>query len=89
MHAVRFLIRGRVQGVFFRDSTRDQALTLGIDGWAQNLADGSVEVLACTEDSTALEQLQAWLQHGPPLARVEQVDREVVDATCEPGFRIR
>ena len=74
MRCAKFLVRGRVQGVFFRASTRTQAQALGLGGYAKNLADGSVEVLACgTED--ALNRLQSWLGQGPPAARVDDLRR--------------
>ncbi|CAN5706452.1 acylphosphatase [soil metagenome] len=75
MSAGRFLVSGRVQGVFFRASTRDQAQRLGLRGHAVNLPDGRVEVLAAGEDD-AIDALERWLQHGPPMARVECVERE-------------
>ena len=73
MPASRFLIAGKVQGVWFRASTRDEALRLNLRGYASNLPDGRVEVLA-VGDADAIEQLSIWLQHGPPLARVESVE---------------
>jgi acylphosphatase len=84
----RFTVSGVVQGVFFRASARVEALRLGLRGHARNLADGSVEVLACG-DASALDALEAWLQHGPPLARVERVQRGAVDdeAATASGFR--
>lgn len=69
-----WLISGRVQGVFFRASTRRQAEPLGLSGRAINLPDGSVEVVASGPRS-ALDQLEAWLQHGPRSARVDSVKR--------------
>ncbi|MEO6154400.1 MAG: acylphosphatase [Thermomonas sp.] len=84
-----FLISGKVQGVWFRASTRDQALRLGLGGHARNLADGRVEVLAVGEQD-AIEQLASWLQEGPPLARVEAVERRQAgpqDAVA-PGFEV-
>ena len=74
MNCVRFRIHGRVQGVFFRASTRTQALQLGLSGHAKNLADGSVEVIACG-DATAVDALYRWLHDGPPSARVDRVQR--------------
>ncbi len=85
MAAVRFLVRGRVQGVRFRAATRDEALRLGLSGHARNLADGSVEVLAAGEDAS-LAALQRWLQRGPPLARVDEVVRCEADAAGAEGF---
>ena len=83
----RYWISGRVQGVYFRASTRDQAVRLGLRGYARNLADGRVEVLACG-DAQALQCLHDWLQHGPPQAAVLAVSSE---ALAEPwhddGFR--
>ena len=67
--ARRFTIKGRVQGVFFRDSTRRVAESLALVGHAINLSDGSVEVLACGE-ADALASLEKWLHEGPPQASV-------------------
>jgi len=78
MECRRFLVSGRVQGVFFRASTRDTAKTCGLRGWARNLPDGSVEVLACGTESQ-LQQLHSWLQQGPPLAQVKGVTVETID----------
>ncbi|RDZ27617.1 acylphosphatase [Lysobacter silvisoli] len=75
MSAARYYVSGKVQGVWFRASTREQALALGLRGYARNLADGRVEVLAAGADD-ALTQLQAWLQRGPTHARVDRVLRE-------------
>ena len=68
----RFLVLGRVQGVYFRHSTRLEAEKLALRGMARNLADGSVEILA-GGDATAIGQLRSWLRHGPPHARVDEV----------------
>ncbi|TLX21026.1 acylphosphatase [Thermomonas fusca] len=84
MAVARFLVRGRVQGVCFRASTRDEALRLGLSGHARNLADGSVEVLA-TGDDAAIDALQRWLQRGPPLARVDEVARFDANAAAVAG----
>jgi len=84
--ARRFTIKGRVQGVFFRDSTRRVAISLGIRGHAINLANGDVEVLACGDDG-ALAELASWLQHGPPMASVTSVVAEAADWQDLQGFR--
>ena len=73
IHCRRFLVTGRVQGVFFRASTAREAARLGILGHAANLPDGSVEVLAAGPPA-ALDELHRWLHQGPPAARVERVD---------------
>jgi len=66
-------VHGRVQGVGFRYSTQHEAQRLGLTGYARNMDDGSVEVVACGE-SGKVEQLLAWLKAGGPRsARVEQV----------------
>ena len=85
--ARRFTIKGRVQGVWFRDSTRKVAESLGISGHAINLSDGNVEVFACGEEA-ALDQLAAWLQDGPRMAKVDQVIVENADWEDLKGFRI-
>lgn len=81
MMAARFLVSGKVQGVWFRASTREQALQLGLRGHARNLDDGRVEVLAMG-DADAIERLARWLQQGPPLAWVDEVER--LDAAVAP-----
>jgi acylphosphatase len=87
--AMRFLVAGKVQGVWFRASTRDRAQALGLRGHARNLDDGRVEVLAAGSQE-ALQQLARWLQRGPPNARVEHVEAEPaeLDPAIE-GFSIR
>lgn len=74
MSAARFVVSGKVQGVFFRASAREQALELDLRGYAKNLPDGRVEVLAAGSDA-ALDALAAWLRQGPPLARVDDLER--------------
>lgn len=69
----RFRVRGRVQGVYFRQSTANEATRLGVTGWVRNCSDGSVEGLAAGA-ADALERLRAWLQHGPPAARVDTLE---------------
>ena len=67
-----FIVHGRVQGVFFRDSTRKVARGLGIKGSAVNRSDGSVQVIA-KGTPEALEELKAWLRQGPEMALVENM----------------
>ena len=73
----RCLVAGRVQGVFFRASTREQASRLGLTGYARNLPDGRVEVLVCGVPEH-VAQLREWLRSGPPMA-------EVTGLACEPS----
>jgi acylphosphatase len=86
MPCAKFIVSGRVQGVFFRASTRTEALRLGLNGYAKNLVDGSVEVLACG-DAAALEELEGWLHSGPPAARVVSVYRSDTDEVATSGFQ--
>ncbi len=85
---LRCLVSGRVQGVFFRATTREQARGLGLTGYVRNLADGRVEVLACGERE-ALQRLSAWLQRGPELARVDALDCRPAPYQELDGFRVR
>lgn len=89
MPVARFLVGGKVQGVCFRASTRKQALELGLRGYAMNLADGRVEVLA-EGDDRALDALERWLHVGPPMAKVESLERGDADGRDAWGtFAIR
>jgi acylphosphatase len=81
----KFRVEGRVQGVWFRESTRQQAERLGISGYAINCPDGSVEVLACGE-SEALDALTDWLGQGPPMAQVRAVKQAAHAGECPDGF---
>ena len=79
----RCWVSGRVQGVFYRASTAEQARRLGVTGYAKNLADGRVEVLACGPEA-AVAELVAWLSVGPTAARVTTVDQADVDIPAPP-----
>jgi acylphosphatase len=86
----RFTVTGRVQGVFFRDSTRRQAEALGLTGHAKNRPDGSVEVVACGADDESLDRLGEWLRQGPPMATVVTGEAAAVDDRDPPrDFAIR
>ena len=84
---VRCLVSGKVQGVWYRDSTRRQAEQLGLTGSAVNLPDGRVEVVACGERAD-VEQLQQWLHQGPADARVSGVVCEEVENRMPTAFTI-
>lgn len=83
----RVVVSGRVQGVFFRDSCRHQALAAGVAGWARNRGDGRVEVVLEGEPD-AVDAVVAWCRRGPGRARVTRC--EVFDEAPEDltGFRI-
>jgi acylphosphatase len=83
----RCVVGGRVQGVFFRAATREQAVRMGVTGFARNLADGRVEVMACGEPQ-AVAQLRDWLRVGPPRAEVTGVACEPLDYRPMPGFAV-
>ncbi len=80
-------IRGRVQGVWFRESMRIEAERLAVSGWVRNTADGAVEAVVQGQ-ALAVEALIAWAHKGPPLARVERVEITAADGSFR-GFMKR
>lgn len=87
MNRVHIFVSGLVQGVFFRDSTRQKAEELGLTGWVRNLSDGRVEIVAEGEKT---EELVSWVREGPSVARVDKVDLEYMDYVGEfNSFGIR
>jgi acylphosphatase len=86
MECARFIVSGKVQGVFFRASARDEARRLGLSGHAKNLDDGNVEVIVCGETAN-IDALEHWLQKGPPAARVDRVSRFAESGKPPSGFR--
>jgi acylphosphatase len=74
----RFQISGKVQGVWYRATTQKVACELGLTGYAKNLSDGKVEVIACG-DLEQIEQLSHWLWQGPPNADVSNVTEETLE----------
>ena len=86
---IHAIVHGRVQGVFFRDYTRQEAIRLGLRGWVRNLADGTVETVFEGEPEK-VDKMLAWLQVGSPMAQVTRVDsREETPHGQESGFTIR
>lgn len=73
MEQVRLKISGHVQGVFFRDATRTQALLFGLRGWVKNTHDGGVETLV-QGPKEKLEAFIGWCKKGPPAAGVENIE---------------
>ena len=84
----RIRVMGRVQGVFFRAWTREQADALGVSGWVRNRHDGSVEALVAGED-TAVEAMVERMRRGPPSAKVEQLTEEPSDEPAGEEFVVR
>ena len=75
MKRIHAVVHGRVQGVFFRETTRQQADTLGLSGWVRNLADGTVETEFQGEEDIVACMLD-WLGQGPSLSKVSRVENE-------------
>jgi acylphosphatase len=78
MACLRLVISGRVQGVWYRESMRQEAERLEITGWVQNLRDGRVEAIVCGEPDK-LEAILAWAHKGPPLARVSNIETSLAE----------
>jgi acylphosphatase len=87
MQTIIMKVTGRVQGVFFRQSTREKALALGITGTVCNLADGSVEVVA-TGTKQQLDELMAWCRQGPAKAEVTGVEWQEETLRSFPDFKV-
>ena len=86
---VHLKINGRVQGVYFRASTAEQARRLGLTGWVTNCPDSSVEVVAEGEREE-LKKLISWCRNGPPGAQVKEVRTEWEESTEEfQGFFVK
>ena len=87
MKTVRLIIKGRVQGVFYRATAKDVADLIGVKGWIKNLPDDNVEIMA-TAAEDVLQKFIAWCKQGPPKARVDEVITEDVDFEEFKGFKI-
>jgi acylphosphatase len=85
--AIRCVVAGRVQGVYYRGATLEQAGRLQLDGWVKNLADGRVEVVAAGKPA-AVAELASWLWKGPPAAQVDAVHVEEWMGSVAPGFAV-
>ena len=85
---VRVRIRGRVQGVWYRGWTVDQARRLGLSGWIRNCRDGSVEAVFSGPERVVRAMI-AMCRQGPPAALVREVTEEAETGPVEPGFRQR
>ena len=81
-------VSGRVQGVWFRDECRTEARALGVNGFARNCADGTVEA-EFEGPEAAVERMIAWCRTGSARARVDSTEVERIATVGEPGFRVR
>jgi acylphosphatase len=84
----RAVVRGRVQGVFFRDSTRERARAHGVDGWVCNRGDGAVEAVL-EGPPEAVERVLRFLDTGPPRAAVQGVEVREEEPEGLSGFEVR
>jgi acylphosphatase len=82
------IVHGRVQGVFFRDTTRRQAVARGLGGWVRNLPDGTVEAVF-EGDAGAVEALLAFCREGPRGARVDRVEVSEQEPEGLDAFEVR
>ena len=84
---MRITISGKVQGVYYRQSTREKSMQLGISGIVKNLTNGSVEVIA-SGTSDQLNNLVEWCKQGPPKAVVSSIESEELPYQTFDGFKI-
>jgi acylphosphatase len=85
MSAKRLIIRGRVQGVGFRDWMIARAQTLGLSGWVRNRADGGLEALVAG-DTDAVEEMMRLCRRGPRMAQVSSIEEDLAEPPDQPGF---
>jgi len=88
MVRVRAVVSGRVQGVWFRQSCREQAVAAGVAGWVRNRPDGRVEA-ELEGEQAAVDVVLAWMEEGPALAVVTRVEVTDETPTGETGFEVR
>jgi acylphosphatase len=84
----RVIVRGRVQGVWYRQSCHREAVAAGVAGWVRNNDDGTVEA-ALEGDAAAVERVVSWMRSGPPRAVVTAIDTSAEPPRGEEGFRVR
>ena len=88
MNCIHLIISGRVQGVFFRDNTRRKAIQLGLKGYAKNLRDGTVEVVA-EGDESKIDELIEFIRKNPGASHVTEIIIKQKDIENLEGFEIR
>jgi acylphosphatase len=87
MKTVRLIIKGKVQGVFYRATAKDVADLIGVKGWVRNLPDNNVEIIA-TASEDILQKFINWCKQGPPKAKVDEVIVEEIASEEFKGFKI-
>ncbi len=87
MPTIHLLIKGKVQGVYYRASAREQAVKLALTGWVKNTPEGAVEAMV-TGDETSLQQFIAWCRQGPSRAIVTELIAEPVPETQFADFSV-
>lgn len=87
MQTVHLLVKGKVQGVFYRATAQEKAEQYGLKGWVRNTADGEVEMMV-TGESENLDQFIGWCRNGPDRARVADVIITEKEVEHFPGFRV-
>ena len=87
MFCLKILVKGRVQGVFFRQGVLEAAIRLSVKGYVRNLPSGDVEALACG-DKNAVEALLKYCSVGPSYADVSDITSEIVENSNYDSFRI-
>ena len=88
MIAKRMRVRGRVQGVFYRATTKEEADKLGISGWVKNESDGSVSITA-EGDPNKISKFTEWCKGGPIMARVDSLEEVIVDPSGATDFVVK
>ncbi len=87
MKTVHVLVKGKVQGVFYRASAKEMAVKMGISGWVKNTRDGNVELMI-TGEKDNIESYIAWCRQGPERAKVEELIWEEKESTSFNDFQI-
>lgn len=87
LQTISITVSGKVQGVFYRQSTREKAAQLGITGFVKNMPDDTVYILA-TGTKEQLDEFTAWCKQGPPKASVNNIDVKELSLQQFPNFRI-
>lgn len=88
MQTLHIIVKGKVQGVFFRASAREAAMALALTGWVKNTSDGAVEI-SVTGNSESLQSFLQWCHEGPPKAVVQSVITEPEAFQSYEGFQIK